>query len=218
MYTGDPERNVKRVVGVVGDFHYKSLHMQIESLYISRESDRFRNLFVRIGPRNIPSTLEFLETTWKKFDPARPFEYFFLDESFDMQYRAEERMQRIFFYFTLLAILIACLGLFGLASFAAEQRTKEIGIRKVLGASVSGIVLLLSREFTKWVLIANLIAWPVAWFALNRWLDNFAYHTEIRWHLFVLSGALALGIALITVSFQAVRAAQSNPVDAIKYE
>lgn len=217
-YSGDPNKNKKRVVGIVKDFHYMSLHQAIEPLYISRETDLFRFVFVRIGSENIPATLAFLENKWREFDPARPFEYYFLDESYDLQYRTEEKLQRIFFNFTLLAIFIACLGLFGLASFAAEQRTKEIGIRKVLGSSVSGIVLLLSKEFTKWVLIANLIAWPAIWFALKKWLENFAYHTEIKWHLFILSGALALVIALITVIYQAIKTAQANPVNAIKYE
>jgi putative ABC transport system permease protein len=219
-YTGDPDwdKNKKTVVGVVKDFHYMSLHQAIEPLHISRESNMFRVLFVRISPHDVPRTLEFLESTWKEFDPDRPFEFYFLDESYDRQYRAEDKLRNIFFNFTLLAIFIACLGLFGLASFAAERRTKEIGIRKVLGASVTGIVLLLSKDFTKWVIIANVIAWPAVWFASRRWLENFAYHTGIKWHLFILSGAIALCIALLTVIYQAVRTAQANPVNAIKYE
>jgi putative ABC transport system permease protein len=217
-YSGDPDKAKKRVVGVVKDFHYMSLHMEIEPLYIGREMDLFRFVFVRINQRNIPATLAFLESKWKEFDPGRPFEYYFLDESYDLQYRPEEKLRSIFFNFTLLAIFIACLGLFGLASFAAEQRTKEIGIRKVLGASVSGIVLLLSKEFTKWVLIANLIAWPVVWLASKKWFENFAYHTEIKWHLFIVSGVLAMCIALVTVMSQAIKTAQASPVNAIKYE
>jgi putative ABC transport system permease protein len=218
QYTADPDQVKRRVVGVVRDFHYMSLHQAIEPLHINKGTDFFRMVFVRISQENVPETLEYLERTWNEFDPHRPFEYSFLDESYHMQYRSEEKLRTIFLNFTLLAIFIACLGLFGLASFAAEQRTKEIGIRKVLGASVSGIVLLLSKEFTKWVLIANLIAWPLIYFASSKWLENFAYHTDIRWHLFILSGALALAIALVTVMYQAIKAARANPVDAIKYE
>ncbi len=217
-YAADPDRKKRTVVGVVRDFHYKSLHMEVEPLYISRDRGFFRSVFVRIEPRNVAETLASLENTWKRFDPDRPFEYSFLDESFDIQYRAEEKLQSIFFNFTLLAVFIACLGLFGLASFAAEQRTREIGIRKVLGASVSRIVFILSREFTVWVLTANLIAWPVAWYAMRRWLESFAYHTEIKWQMFLLSGAIALAVALATVSFQTAKAALANPVDSIRYE
>ncbi|MCU0638410.1 MAG: ABC transporter permease [Candidatus Krumholzibacteria bacterium] len=217
-FSGDETRTPFTVVGVVKDFHYKSLHMRVEPLIIFRDPNYMRNVFVRIKPDDIPATLAFLGEKWAAFDPARPFEYTFLDESFDLQYRAEEKLERIFFAFTLLGIFIACLGLFGLASFAAEQRTREIGIRKVLGASISSIVALLSRQFTVWVLAANLVAWPVAWFALGKWLENFAYHTEIRWPIFIVSGGLALVIALATVSFQAVKAARSNPVEVIRYE
>ncbi|MBU8922929.1 MAG: ABC transporter permease [Bacteroidales bacterium] len=215
---GDPDRVKRDVVGVIRDFHYKSLHMVIEPLFITISRGFYRNVFVRIEPGNVGETLASLEKVWKQFDPDRPFEYYFLDESFDGLYRVEEKLQKIFFNFTLLAIFIACLGLFGLASFAAEQRTREIGIRKVLGASVSGIVMLLTKEFTKWVLISNLIAWPVAWYAMKKYLDNFAYHTEIRWGFFLFSGAAALVIALATVSFQTAKAAATNPVEAIKYE
>ncbi len=217
-FGGDDSRTPNTVVGVVKDFHYRSLHSRVEPIIIFRNSQFLRNVFVRIKPDNIPATMNFIEEKWAAFDPARPFEYSFLDESFDMQYRAEEKLERIFFSFTLLGIFIACLGLFGLASFSAEQRTREIGIRKVLGASISGIVVLLSRQFAVWVLIANLIAWPVAWFALRKWLENFAFRTEIRWHIFAVSGAMALVIALATVSLQALKAARANPVDVIKYE
>ena len=141
-----------------------------------------------------------------------------MDTNFNIQYQAEERIGRIFQTFTFLGIFIACLGLFGLASFIAEQRTKEIGIRKVMGAPIFGIVYLLSKEFTKWVLIANIIAWPIAYYAARKWLENFAYRTNIAWEIFLLSAALALLIALLTVSYQAIRAATANPVDALRYE
>ena len=208
----------KTVIGVVRDFHVESLHKKIEPLYIENEPSGFDYISIRIRPRNISGTMDFLRKKWKEFDSTGTFDYVFLDESFDSQYRAEERLSTIFSYFTLFAIFIACLGLFGLASFTAEQRTKEIGIRKVLGASVYGIVILLSKEFAKWVLIANIIAWPVAYYAMNKWLQDFAYRINMGVWIFILAGVLTLIIALLTVSYQAVKAALSNPVEALRYE
>jgi len=208
----------KTVIGVVRDFHVESLHKKIEPLYIENEPSGFSYISIRIRPRNVSGTMDFLRKKWKEFDSTGTFDYAFLDESFDSQYRAEERLGTIFSYFTLFAIFIACLGLFGLASFTAEQRTKEIGVRKVLGASVYGIVILLSKEFAKWVFIANIIAWPVAYYAMNKWLQDFAYRTNMGVWIFILAGALALIIALLTVSYQAIRAALSNPVEALRYE
>ncbi|MGD8534795.1 MAG: hypothetical protein PVF66_03020, partial [Candidatus Aminicenantes bacterium] len=146
------------------------------------------------------------------------FQYSFLDEDFDKLYRTEMRLGKIFTVVTFLAIFIACLGLFGLAAFEAAQRTKEMGIRKVLGASVSGIVLLLSKEFTKWVLLANIIAWPVAYYAMNRWLQNFAYRISFGLWVLILSAGLAFIVALLTVSYQAVKVSLANPVDTLRYE
>ncbi|MCD6335189.1 MAG: ABC transporter permease, partial [Candidatus Latescibacteria bacterium] len=206
------------VIGVVKDFHISSLHDPIEPLVLYIRPDRFCYLSVRIRPGHISETLDFLKHSWDEFSPNRPFEYSFLDDSFDKLYRAEDRLGKIFGSFSLIAILIACLGLFGLASFATEQRTKEIGIRKILGASVSGIVLLLSKEFTKLVLVSNLIAWPVAYWAMNRWLQDFAYRIPIGVGTFLLAGVIALVIALLTVSFQAIKAATANPVKALRYE
>ena len=142
----------------------------------------------------------------------------FLDDAFDQLYRSENRMGQLFKYFAFFAVFISCLGLFGLASFMGEQRTKEIGVRKVLGAKVSGIVLLLSREFTKWVLLANIIAWPTAYFAMNKWLENFAYRSAIGVEVFILSAFLSLAIAFLTVSYQSIKAAIASPVKALKYE
>jgi putative ABC transport system permease protein len=147
-----------------------------------------------------------------------PFSYYFYDESLKAQYSAEQRMETIFKYFSFLAILIASLGLFGLASFSAAQRIKEIGIRKVLGATVTDITLILSREFVMLVVLSNVIAWPVAYYVMNRWLENFAYRTGISWPTFLLAGAIALSVALLTVSYQAIRAALANPVEALRYE
>jgi len=210
--------NEKTVIGVVKDFHFESLHKQISPLYIGYTSHAINSLSVRITTENIPKTLAFLREKIGQFDPHRPFEYTFLEESFDAQYRAEERLGRIFSYFSVLAIFVACLGLFGLASFTAEQRTKEIGIRKVLGASVSGIVVLLSKEFAKWVLIANAIAWPIAYFSLNKWLQSFAYRTNITVMTFIFAAAISFVIALFTVSYQALKAATANPVKSLRYE
>ncbi len=206
------------VIGVVKDFHMESLHKQIAPLFIGYTTHIYNSLSVRISPENIPATISFLRNKMEEIDPYRPFEYAFLDDSFDAQYRAEERLSRIFSYFAILAIFIASLGLFGLASFTAEQRTKEIGIRKVLGASVAGIVVLLSKEFTKWVLVANAIAWPIAYFSLHKWLEGFAYRTNLTLTAFIVSMAISLVIALLTVSYQAVRTAIANPVDSLRYE
>ena len=206
------------VIGVVKDFHLQSLREKIEPLIIFFDYDSLLTLSIRIAPDNIPHTMGLIEKKWKELDPDRPFNYLFLDDSLDSLYRQEERLRTITFYFSFLAVLIGCLGLFGMASFTAEQRTKEIGIRKVLGASVPGIVRLLAKEFLLLVILANLIALPVAYFAMNRWLQSFAYRMNIRVWAFVLTAALSLFIALITVSYQAIRAALANPVDSLRYE
>lgn len=206
------------VIGVVEDFHIESLHKKITPLYISYTTHAINSFCIRISPDNIPATISFLEAKIKEFFPARPFEFQFLDDSFDAQYRAEERLSKIFSYFSILAIFIACLGLFGLAAFSAEQKTKEIGIRKVLGASISSLVALLSREFLKWVLIANAIAWPMAYYFLNQWLQNFAYRTEISFLAFIFAGAISFAIAFITVYTQTFKASTADPVHSLRYE
>lgn len=206
------------VIGVTKDFHMASLRQKIEPMIIFC-SLRSLNVFsVRIAPENITGTMKRLEAKWKEISPNRPFDYLFLDESFDSQYRAEERMRSITLYFTLLAVFIGCLGLFGMASFTAEQRTKEVGIRKILGASVLRIVRLISREFIVLVLLSNAIAWPAAYFFLNRWLQSFAYRMQIGWATFAIAGLLAVSIAMLTVSYQSVKAALANPVDSLRYE
>jgi putative ABC transport system permease protein len=212
------EKVTKTVVGVVRDFHTESLHKIIRPLYIENKDARFRYIALKVKPLTISDTLAFLRKKWKQVDPTQAFDYFFLDEAFGRQYKADEKLSQIFSCFTLLAIFIACLGLFGLASFTAEKRTKEIGIRKALGASVSEIIWLLSKEFTRWVLVANIIAWPIVYLAMNRWLQNFAYRIDIGLGTFVISALLALLIALLTVGFQAIRAARANPVDTLRYE
>jgi putative ABC transport system permease protein len=173
---------------------------------------------LRLQAADLARTVTNLEQVWERLVPNRPFAYFFLDENFNQQYRADERFGQVFAAFAALAILIACLGLLGLASFTAEQRLKEIGIRKVLGASAAGIVGLLSSEFVTLVVIANLVAWPIAHYAMNKWLQEFAYRVDLSWWLFVVAGGLALVIILITVSTQALKAALANPVEALRYE
>jgi len=208
----------KTVIGVVQDFHLSSFYKTIAPLYISNLPQGLGGLIIKISPENAKETLRILQTIWKDIDPDRPFDYFFLKEYFNRHFQSEERLRGIIGSFALFSIFIACLGLFGMASFTTEQRTKEIGIRKVLGASVSGIVLLLTKEFTKWVIVANLIAWPVAYYIMSRWLQNFAYHIHIGIGTLLFSSALALVTALITVSFQAFKTAASNPVDSLRYE
>ena len=213
-------RNRKRgtIIGVVKDFHVQSLYQQIEPLIFRISPSSCNNLLVRIRPNRSSSALDLLKREWETYVPSSPFEYAFLDEYFDRQYRTDERRGKMLGGFTVLAIFIACLGLFGLVSFAAEQRTKEIGIRKALGATASNIVLLLSKDFARPVILANVIAWPIAYYAMNNWLQNFAYRIDLGMGTFVLGGMLALAIALVTVSYQAIKAALANPVDALRYE
>jgi len=163
-------------------------------------------------------TLDELRAVWHRFNPARPFEYSFLDESFDQLYRAEMRMGSIFRAFSILAILISCLGLFGLSAFIVEKRTKEIGVRKVLGASVSQIIVLLTSGFVRWVLLANLIAWPLTYLAMRSWLTNYAYRIELGIFVFVLAGGLSVLVAVLTVTYQSLKASLVNPAKTLKYE
>jgi putative ABC transport system permease protein len=206
------------IIGVVKDFHYESLHKKIDPLVIGLQNLYRTYVAVRIHPHNIPETVVFIEKTWSEYIPYKPFEYFFLDDDYDALYRAEQRTGELFTVFSVFAILIACLGLLGLASFTTEQRTKEIGIRKALGASVSNIVMKLSQEFTKWVLIANIFAWPLAWYFMDQWLRDFAYRIDIGILPFILAGFAALLIALLTISYQAIKAALTNPVESLRYE
>jgi putative ABC transport system permease protein len=208
------------IIGVVKDFHFQSLHSEIEPFVMIVEPDRFNYLCLSIKAdyADLSQTLSFIENTWKKFAPGYPFEYIFLDQEFEGMYRSEQQTRKIFSYFTFLAIFISCLGLFGLASFTIERRTKEIGIRKVLGASVPGIVRLLSKEFIILVAISNLIAWPLAYYGTKKWLQNFAYHIDLSWLFFAISGLLALLIAIIVVGFQSLKVAFTNPVESLRYE
>jgi putative ABC transport system permease protein len=206
------------IIGVVDDYHYKGLQFAIEPMAFLWTPNRFDNITLTVDTKNLDDVMDYIRATWTEFFPDHPFDYFFLDESFDQQYRAEDRISKILGGFTFLGIFISCLGLYGLASFTAEQKTKEIGIRKVLGATVPGIIGLLTKEFMKWVLIANIIAWPIAYFAAKEWLQNFAYRMDIHLAIFLISAGLVVGIAMFTVSYQAVKAGLADPVDSIRYE
>ncbi len=207
-----------KIIGVIKDFNFVSLHSRVAPMFIILRPERVSYMCIKIGPENISETIAFLGKKWKKFVPEYPFEYKFLDETIGIMYRAEQNLGRIFTYCSFITIFIACLGLFGLALFMAEQRTKEIGIRKVLGASVAGIIFLLLKDFTRWVVLANIIAWPTAWYFMNLWLQDFAFRTDTGILVFVSAGVLVLITALLTVCFQALKAAGLNPVKALKNE
>ena len=207
-----------RVIGVVRDFHTRSLKEKIGPMAMCMWRPKFNSLSLMVRGEDIPETMAFLEGKWKELLPVRPFRFWFLDEMLDWMYRGEMKFGQIFGLFALLAIIVACLGLFGLAAFVAEQRTKEIGIRKVMGASVWNLVRLLSIDFVVLVALANLIAWPVAYYGMDRWLRDYAYRIDLEVWIFALGGMLALGIALATVGTQAFRAARANPVEALRYE
>jgi putative ABC transport system permease protein len=207
-----------RVIGVVKDFQFQSLRDAINPLVIHVWSENTFVFALRIRPDDIPGTLAFIESKWEDLDPAHSFEYSFMDETFDRIYRSEEKLSKIFTIFSMIAIFIAALGLFGLALFMVEQRTKEIGVRKVLGASIRNIFVLLSKEFVFLVLLANLFAWPIAYFLMFKWLENFAYRVNIGLWVFILAGVAAFVIALATISFQAMKAALANPIESLRYE
>jgi len=207
-----------RVIGVVEDFNFESLHQSIAPIVFLIPQTRIRTLSVKIRDGMREETLDYLEEQWAYWRPGYPFTYYFVEDNFNQQYDSEERLGKVFGYFSLLAVIIAALGLFGLASFTAQQRVKEIGIRKVLGATVANIVLILSKRFTQLVLLAFVIAVPVAYIAMNRWLEGFAYQTGISPWSFLLAGAGALIIAWLTISYQSIRAALSNPVNSLRTE
>jgi putative ABC transport system permease protein len=210
--------NVKgRVIGVVKDFHFESLHEEIVPV-VFHASPFYNRLSVKIAGNEMQTGLQHIEKVWKEFLPHRPFEYSFLSEQYSRLYESEQKQAQLFTIFAGVAILIACLGLFGLATFNTLQRVKEIGIRKVLGASVVNIVQLLSTEIIVLVVIANIIAWPVAWYFMNQWLDTFAYRIGLNVWLYILAGFAAIAIALITVGSQTIKAAMSNPANTLRYE
>ncbi|SDM41712.1 putative ABC transport system permease protein [Catalinimonas alkaloidigena] len=207
-----------KIIGVVKDFHFESLHEPIVPLVMHMSRNYYNALSVKLTGGDLEAGVAHLEQTWHQFLPERPFEYHFLDENFDNLYRTEQAQGQLFLLFAGIAIFIACLGLFGLTAFSTARRLKEIGVRKVLGASVPGLVQLLSREMVGLVLVANLLAWPAAWYLMQRWLDNFAYRIDVPLWLFAAAGVLALLIALLTVGWQATRAATVNPVQVLRNE
>ncbi|WP_080057481.1 ABC transporter permease [Spirosoma aerolatum] len=214
---GSPESHrLYTVVGVVKDFHFESMHQHIAPLVMFYGKDNYQ-MALRIHTDDIPGLLKTVEKTWKAQSDT-PFAYSFLNERFNRIYQSEQRVGELFSIFAGLTVIISCLGLFGLAMFTAQQRTKEIGVRKVLGASVTSVVALLSKDFMKPVLLGILIASPVAWYAMNRWLQDFAYRITIPWWVFVLAGLLSVGIALLTVSFQSIKAALANPIKSLRSE
>jgi len=215
---GETRLSNSEIIGVVKDFHFSSLHKRIEPLLFYWAERQQQILNLKLSTDNLPETINYIKSVWEQFSPEFPFEYTFLDEAFDQLYKSEERLARIFQYFSFLTIFIALLGLFGLASYIAEQKKKEFGIRKVCGASVLNIIGIISKEFSIWILLANLIAWPAGYFLLNKWLQNFAYHISIGLWIFLVSAFIAYSLALLTVSFQAVRAATANPVESIRHE
>jgi len=206
------------IIGIVKNFHQTSLHNQIQPLVINMSRRGGYNLAIRIKPENTNKTVEFIEGIWDKYGPGTEIQLDHMEGWVENMYSKERREKKMFNIFSIMAIFISCLGLFGMASFVAEQRSKEIGIRKTMGASVTSIVILLSSSFTKLVIIANIIALPAAIFIMNKWLRNFEYKTSLSWWIFILAGIIALLIALITVGFKTTRAARLNPVDAIRHD
>jgi putative ABC transport system permease protein len=206
------------IVGVVKDFHFTSLRNQIMPFGFIMAPDWQSNFTIKLSAGNMKGVLASLEKEWKQISGQLPFEYAFLDETFDKLYAAESRFEKVYISLVLLGILIACLGLFGLATFAAERRIKEIGIRKVLGASVLSLVLLMSKDFLKLVCYSFIISFPIAWYVMNKWLEDFAYRIQIEGWVFVVAALIALVIAFLTICSQSIKAAMSNPVKNLRIE
>jgi putative ABC transport system permease protein len=228
---GSPEKAISKpfargdrkgqVIGIVKDFHFNSLQHPVEPLAILvryGSGGRFSQITVKADMAKPKESIAWIEQTWKKYFPGALLQYDFIDKKLNDQYQAEDRFAKFFFYFSILSLLIACLGLFGLTAYATQQRTKEIGIRKVLGASIPGIAGLLSKDFLKLVVVAFVIAVPIAWYAMYNWLQDFAYRITISWWVFAVAGIAAFVIAFLTISFQAVKAAMANPVQSLRTE
>lgn len=218
MCGNDINGEIEPIVGVIKDFHFVSLHSPIEPLVLEYRPAWTGFVLVKVVGDDFPEVLTFLEETIENISPGNLFRYYFVDDYFNRNYEMERQALDLFKAFSILALFVACLGLFGLTVYSTEVRIKEIGIRKVLGASGSNIIYLLSKEFVLWVLVANIVAWPLAYFAMNRWLQNFAFRIHINIWTFLISAVFAVFIALATISYQAVKAAVSNPVDCLRYE
>jgi putative ABC transport system permease protein len=211
------------VIGIAEDFNIQNLHSPMSPFALFHSSSKSYQLdksytLIKTSPGSEANAIDQVRKIWNSFTNDSPFDYSFLDSVFDSQYRSEQRLGKVFGLFTALSLFIACLGLFGLASFTAEKRSKEVSIRKTLGASVTGIVTMLSKDFLKPVIISALIAFPIAWIAMNSWLNDFAYRTEIKWQVFLLSALTGIIIALITVGYQAMKSANANPVINLRNE
>jgi putative ABC transport system permease protein len=212
------EQSVRgKIIGVVKDFHFSSLRDKIEPTVLMIRKKNYRYVMVKISG-NTSMLLDALEQRWNHLSPHGTFEYFFLDDTFQKLYLAEQKLLQILLYFAFLAIVIACLGLFGLSSFSTRQRIKEIAIRKTLGASITSIIFLLSKEFLRWVIVANIIAWPIVYFVMEYWLQDFAYRTTIPLSIFIYTTIATLALSFFTVSFQSIKASLINPVQAMRYE
>ena len=212
VYDTSAEPRYMQIVGVLEDFHFESMHTQVRPIIIIPQRSTGDLTSVRIAGGNISAVVEFIEDAWDKYSNGQAFQFVFMDDEFNRIYSAELKTGELFTSFSILAMVIACLGLFGLAAYHTVQKTKEIGIRKVMGASIGNILYLLVKQFTKWVVVANIIAWPVSYWIMNNWLESFAYRVEISYSIFMLSAAVSLVVALITVSSQVIKAASQNPV------
>ncbi|MDX2049295.1 MAG: FtsX-like permease family protein, partial [Chitinophagaceae bacterium] len=210
------------IIGLMKDYHHNSLHVPIEPLIVRLHKESWGplwgNILVRTEAGKTKEAISSMEKVFRQFNPGYPFKYYFTDDELANNYKAEHTVSKLSRYFAFLAIFISCLGLFGLVTFTVEQRVKEIGVRKVLGASVPGIVRMLSKDFIRLVLVAAVISFPIAWWAMNKWLADFAYRINVGWEAFVIAGMAALMIALLTISFQAIKAAIANPVGALRSE
>src|SRR5690349_3583380 len=206
------------VIGVVKDFHYKSLHETVEPAALHIYPPAYSKVAVKLKGSGLASSVAAIESVWNRFSPDYPLEFNFLDESFAKMYQAEDKLKTLLSVFTAITIFVSCLGLLGLATHAAERRRKELGIRKVLGATVEGLIVLLSREFVKLVIIALVIGSPIAWYYMNQWLNNFPYRITVTWWIFLIAALLALLLGFITIIFQAVKAAVINPVENLRAE
>jgi putative ABC transport system permease protein len=207
-----------KIVGVVEDFHFQGLQQEISPLVITNFTWMFSFITLTLSTEEISRTLSFVQDKWEELFPGIPYEYYFLDEDFNRLYRSEEKTGTLIGAFALIGVLVACFGLFGLASFMAEQRTKEIAIRKVHGARLQDALSLLAKDFIKWILISGIIAWPVAYFVVNRWLQNFFYRVNLGIEVYIFTGFIVLAIALLTISYQVIKTATTNPIDYLRYE
>jgi putative ABC transport system permease protein len=207
----------RRIIGIVKDFHFESLYNPIQPVAFVISPEQCWKMAVKVRAAHLNDTLSFIEKTWKGFYPDWVFEHQFVDERVNQYYVSEKRTFQLMSYFTFLAIFVACLGLFGLVSFTIQRRFKEIAIRKVLGAPVTRIFTLLTSELLWGILLANLVAWPIAWYGLNRWLQNFAYRTSLSWWIFFIAGMSVMTVALLTMCWQTLRAARTNPVDSLRF-